>query len=416
MSLRVFQGVTGQAGQPGSLARGFRAMGVEAKSGSIHDHKFGYKDDFSVRLDDADSLEAIFTSILPIADQFDIFHFHARSFSSNWPYQLYPSMLELLALKERGKKIFFHFRGQEIRTAAGFAAATPFHYVTHPESGKLFKKMPDESKIAALEFITAVADGIFVTDPELQTYVPGSLVVPRVLHAQEWRNVGLPNNETPLVVHAPSRRGVKGTDSILGAVDQLKDKLHFEFRLIEGLPHEEAIALYANADLVIDQLRIGWYGVLAVEAMALGKPTIAYIREDLWRRYGSTLPIINANPDTIASVLEAALTNTDVLKQKSLQSREYFLRVHDAEVVCRSLLDIYRNTPSKVIDWVAVGRFMDRQRKIEIKINSTTSLAPFRRPVKRRIYSLFMYGRENGIVAAGQLLLKYLLRRLHGSK
>ena len=33
--------------------------------------------------------------------------------------------------------------------------------------------------------------------------------------------------------------------------------------------------MYAQADLVVDQVLIGWYGALAVETMAMGKPVIA---------------------------------------------------------------------------------------------------------------------------------------------
>ena len=142
---------------------------------------------------------------------------------------------------------------------------------------------------------TAETEQRAVTDPELQTYVPEATVVPRVLHAEEWPFVGVGSNTCPLVVHAPSRRGVKGTEAILRAVERLQKRVNFRFMLIENLPHAEAKAAYKEADVVIDQLRIGWYGVLATETMALGKPTIAYIRDDLWHKHGAKLPIIDGH-------------------------------------------------------------------------------------------------------------------------
>ena len=36
-----------------------------------------------------------------------------------------------------------------------------------------------------------------------------------------------------------------------------------------------------NADLIVDQLIIGWYAMFAIESMALEKPVICYLREDL---------------------------------------------------------------------------------------------------------------------------------------
>ena len=79
---------------------------------------------------------------------------------------------------------------------------------------------------------------------------------------------------------------------------QEHDRLDFEFILIEGLSHSEARHLYQTADLLVDQLFVGWYGGLAVECMALGKPVICYIREEdlafLPAQMRQDLPIINA--------------------------------------------------------------------------------------------------------------------------
>src|SRR6058998_2007963 len=38
--------------------------------------------------------------------------------------------------------------------------------------------------------------------------------------------------------------------------------------------------LSETADLLVDQLLTGWYGAVAVEMMALGKPVVCYLRED----------------------------------------------------------------------------------------------------------------------------------------
>ena len=65
------------------------------------------------------------------------------------------------------------------------------------------------------------------------------------------------------------------------------------------LSNKEARKRYETADILIDQLLAGWYGGLAVELMALGKPVICYIREDdlkyIPKEMRDELPIINAN-------------------------------------------------------------------------------------------------------------------------
>ena len=83
-----------------------------------------------------------------------------------------------------------------------------------------------------------------------------------------------------IFAHAPSHRGAKGTAFVLAAAEQLRTEgYRFELELIEGLARDKAIERYAACDVVIDQLLAGWYGGLGVEAMALGKPVVAYIRE-----------------------------------------------------------------------------------------------------------------------------------------
>ena len=58
--------------------------------------------------------------------------------------------------------------------------------------------------------------------------------------------------------------------------------LRFELELVEAKPFWEALQIYGSGDIIVDQLLAGWYGGFAVEAMALGKPVIAYLRaEDL---------------------------------------------------------------------------------------------------------------------------------------
>lgn len=407
-NLRVFQGVTGQAGQPGALAEGLRSLGVDAVAGTVLPHRFGYEADIDVTFADSSKLESVYAEVACLAEQFDVFHLHSRSFATRWPELSYPSLLDLLLLKGMGKKVFFHFRGQEIRNATLFKQLSPYHYVDDRAGAISFQKISDEKKEEFLSYIRAVADGIFVTDPELQSYVPEAVIVPRALPVSDWDFVGVPNDDIPLVVHAPSRRSFKGTEAIVAAVTTLQQKINFQFQLIEGMTHEQAKEIYSRASIVIDQLRIGWYGVLAVEAMAMGKPTIAYIRDDLWRKYGSEMPIINANPDNIKEVLEYTLLNSDYRKIKARQSREYFLSTHAADVVCNKLIQIYSSNTPKPVNWVMVGKYLDSQREAELQLAKKTLIArAIRYFSKARQHTHF-----HGISATLRLFKNKLVRRL----
>ncbi len=78
---------------------------------------------------------------------------------------------------------------------------------------------------------------------------------------RQWKVVQRIHERKPLVVHAPSNRGVKGTEVIVQIVERLKDDgMDFNFSLVEGMPNNEARKVYEQADLLVDQLYAGWYG------------------------------------------------------------------------------------------------------------------------------------------------------------
>ena len=60
--------------------------------------------------------------------------------------------------------------------------------------------------------------------------------------------------------------------------------LDADLELVEGLHHDEAFERYRAADIVVDQLNAGWYGLFAIEAMALGKPVVTFLHDEAVRR------------------------------------------------------------------------------------------------------------------------------------
>src|SRR5690606_27741113 len=129
---------------------------------------------------------------------------------------------------------------------------------------------------------------------------------PRLFDIRRYQEPTLnmsPSDEV-LIVHAPTQREFKGTDEINLAIEKLqRDIPSVKYQLVEGVSHAEALQLYRQADIVIDQVLCGAYGNLSVEGMALGKPVVCYIRPDLVSKYPPELPIVSANPDTLYDVL-----------------------------------------------------------------------------------------------------------------
>lgn len=190
-----------------------------------------------------------------------------------------------------------------------------------------------------------------VADKELEQYVkdyyPQVSVVPMMVDLtrysvqEEWKP-----NERLLIVHAPTNPGLKGTEVILKAIEALKEQYDFDFQLVQGMSHEQAKEIYQKADLIIDQLHIGSYGLLAVESMAFGKPVICWISDYMTEQYPAELPLIRANPDTIQSVLEKLLQERDCLPEIGIRGRAYVEQHHDMVKNSRRILEIYQRLQS----------------------------------------------------------------------
>ena len=116
--------------------------------------------------------------------------------------------------------------------------------------------------------------------------------------------------------------------------------------LVEGLHHDEAFERYREADIVVDQLNAGWYGLFAIECMALGKPVVTFLHDEAVRRteeeLGERVPIVRATKRRPARAARAARRLGRRAARGSAPSRaRYVERVHDLERVADRLLALY---------------------------------------------------------------------------
>ena len=109
-------------------------------------------------------------------------------------------------------------------------------------------------------------------------------------------------------------------------------------------PHRVGPRL-ARADIVVDQLNSGWYGLFAIEAMAYGKPVVGHIRERAAARtaaaFGAEVPIVRTTKETLAADLRPLLDSAEECQARAGASRAYVERVHDADKMADRLLAIY---------------------------------------------------------------------------
>jgi hypothetical protein len=148
------------------------------------------------------------------------------------------------------------------------------------------------------------------------------------------------------IVHAPNHRQYKGTKYLIQAVDVLKSQgFNIELILVEKVSNKVAITLYRDhADIVFDQCLVGFHGYFAVEAMALGKPVMCFIRDKQRYIYRSERsPIINTSVSSLVSDLKYWATDgRQYLHQIGVDSRKYVEEFCSTDIFSKNLEAEYR--------------------------------------------------------------------------
>jgi glycosyltransferase involved in cell wall biosynthesis len=359
-------------GHPSGLAAAERELGLESTTLAFKASPYGYPVDEVVWGEgDRAAVQELkrWRLLARVVRDFDVIHFNfgstiaPRRTPHDVPgaeqagrlrervymrYEAIFEQLDLPLLRRAGKGIFVTFQGDDARQGdrasgyevTGVVEADPGHYT--PDS--------DANKRRRIDRFERHADAIYALNPDLlrvlperAQFLPYAHVDPRTWSPSSPAGTG----PRPLVVHAPTNRAIKGTRFILDAVSRLRaEGIDFDFRLVEGLTRSEAKALYERSDLVLDQLLVGWYGGLAVEAMALARPVVAYIRqEDLElvpAELRAEIPVISAQPQTIFEVLRELLTTRrHELAELGRRGRAYASRWHDPLRIARRLVADY---------------------------------------------------------------------------
>lgn len=150
----------------------------------------------------------------------------------------------------------------------------------------------------------------------------------------------VPGREVPVVVHAPSNKGIKGTEAVLPALDRLRaEGVRFDLRLLHGVPNAEVLRQLTDADVAIDQLRLPLYGRFSLEAMASGCALATCNRED-YEPYPANRPICHVDSDNIHGQLKALLTDRALRIRLAEGGRRYVERYHEDASVARRIVDL----------------------------------------------------------------------------
>jgi glycosyltransferase involved in cell wall biosynthesis len=305
--LRVTLCPVNTAGVPWTTAEALRRRGVEARLVVFERYRMHPEADESLdrRGGPLRRQATQWRALARLLPRTDVFHFV-------FGLTLVPQTLQFPILRAARKKSVMHYLGSDIR------GKTPAQLA--------YGKKADAEIIGSYDAIR---------------WVPEAEVIPPGIDLTRIRPEPPSERARPLIVHAPSSRRRKGTEAVIAACSGLDADLE----LVEGLRHDEAFERYRAADIVVDQLNAGWYGIFAIEAMALGKPVVTFLHDEAVRRteeaFGIEVPIASASKETLRDRLAQLVADAELRRRLGTASRAYVERVHDLEQVSDRLLALY---------------------------------------------------------------------------
>src|SRR5690606_33676634 len=126
---------------------------------------------------------------------------------------------------------------------------------------------------------------VFVSTPDLLLDVPEATLLPVVVDVDTWAAAAQAANSpkspaaAPTVMHIPSNASIKGSPHVDRVATELAERGVIRYERLSGVPAAQMPETVAQADIVVDQLLLGSYGVAACEAMAAGRAVVGNVSD-----------------------------------------------------------------------------------------------------------------------------------------
>jgi glycosyltransferase involved in cell wall biosynthesis len=206
--------------------------------------------------------------------------------------------------------------------------------------------------------------------------------MPNTLHidVQDWtvRDIKANDNENEelTITHSPNHRGVKGTEFLLKAVENLKKRGYkVNLLLLESMLNKDVKSVLEEKSDIHVELLIGpGHGLSAIEGMSAGIPVISNLSFDqqyeFVRRWSffSECPLISATPENIEVVLERLISDKKLRIELGGLGRKYVERYHSYEeaiVLFKAIFNHLKNGDADIINFyhpILSKRMIEREK------------------------------------------------------
>ncbi len=273
-----------------------------------------------------------------VVSKYEIIHSHfvTTMSQSGW---------ELEFFKKLGRKVVIHYRGCEARDRErnmnlhpGCNICQNCDYDAICLSKPFIKK-----RLLAKKY----GDFFLVTTPDLKEFVPEAtylpLFSPEIDQKMVQRNQFCKNPKKIKIVHVTVHPGIEGTVGIQKAIEHLAKKGYpIQFVLLQNIPHDKVLEEFSKADLTIGKIKMGYYANAQIEAMALGVPTITYVRPEFMTEELRNSGFIFTDLDHLEETLQYYLDHPERLEEKRKIARKSILAIHDNQRIISDLIRHYK--------------------------------------------------------------------------
>lgn len=165
-----------------------------------------------------------------------------------------------------------------------------------------------------------------------------------------------PCDRTRVLIASDSNWEVKGTDTAIRALSQIRNEvdvsiinygvdipetlalaktLDLKLNTLPKAPHEKMNEYYWNTDVVIDRFTLGSLGVVSLEAIACGRPTLAYVSSEYPENKDFPLKDLKSEKEIAQIILN--------LRPRLYSEEQAFVKDHhDTEKVVSRVFAVYR--------------------------------------------------------------------------
>ncbi|KKQ18748.1 MAG: Glycosyltransferase [Berkelbacteria bacterium GW2011_GWA1_36_9] len=262
---------------------------------------------------------------------YDIFEFNFRGglLMHSHLQKIEPQLLKILA-----KKVVIYGYGSDCKILSDVKKQAKYNNAMDRDGSS--ENINDNITRKNVERAKRYAN-VLIAGGDLIHFGSKGIFMPLAFDLKPWKFKALKKKKIITIIHSTNHRSHKGSRFIIEAMEKLqKNGLPINFNLIEGKSYKNCRKLYYQGDIFITDVITGWHGLTACEAMALGRPVIAYLRPDIkpfHNYYAKDIPVVSANPDNLEKQVKKLVSDFKLRRELGQRGRQYVIKYHFLDFV-----------------------------------------------------------------------------------